>query len=107
MRYKFSMVYRPGAEAAVPDALSRREQDTLGRDDYNSRYRQLIPKDSLQKWPRTAHLTTEGDDGSSSYNALDNKPDILPTAPETTFQGPDHEPAAPEGPFQDPNLNTL
>src|ERR1700761_5863548 len=37
MRYRFSLVYRPGTEAVVPDALSRREQDTLGKGDHDSR----------------------------------------------------------------------
>ena len=59
MRYQFSMIYRPGVEAIIPDALSRREQDTLGAEDHESRYRQLIPEESLRDWSRAAPLATE------------------------------------------------
>ena len=41
-KFQFSLVYRPGAEAVVPDALSRREQDTLGEDDKSSRFRRFL-----------------------------------------------------------------
>jgi hypothetical protein len=84
MRYKFSLVYRPGAEAVVPDALSRREQDTLGKDDHESRYRQLIPEESLQEWPRAAPFATEEEE----------------EPPATTSE-------TPEGPLQDPELNAI
>lgn len=49
-RYRFSMVYRRGRDAIVPDALSRREQDGLDEDDRKSREMQLIPQEALTKW---------------------------------------------------------
>jgi hypothetical protein len=45
------LVYRLGAEATVPDALFRREQDTLGEDDKLSRFRRFLEPDRALDWP--------------------------------------------------------
>jgi len=37
-KFQFSLVYRLGAKAILLDTLSRREQDTLGEDDKQSRF---------------------------------------------------------------------
>jgi len=49
-RFQFTLVYRPGAEAILPDALSRREQDTLGGDDKLSRHRRFLEPDRVPDW---------------------------------------------------------
>jgi transposase InsO family protein len=77
-------VYRPGAEAIVPDALSRRDQDTLGKEDHDSRFRQLIPEECLQEWPRAAPFSAEEEEDT-------------PTTQLTTR----------EGPLQDQELNAI
>jgi len=37
-RFQFTLVYRLGTETIIPDALSRREQDTLREDNKLSRF---------------------------------------------------------------------
>ena len=49
--FQFSLVYRPGVEATLPDALSRREQDTLGDDDKLSRFRRFLEPGRTPDWP--------------------------------------------------------
>jgi len=49
-KFQFTLVYRPGAEAIIPDALSRREQDTLGEDDKMSRHRRFLEPDRVPGW---------------------------------------------------------
>jgi hypothetical protein len=49
--FQFTLVYRPGAEAIVPDALSRREQDMLEEDNKNSRFRRFLEPDRVANWP--------------------------------------------------------
>ena len=51
--FQFSLTYRPGIEAILPDALSRREQDTLGEDDKLSRFRRFLEPDRTPNWPGT------------------------------------------------------
>ena len=55
-QYNFKLQYRPGRLAAVPDALSRREQD-LPQDEADereqSRVIQLIPKEAIPQVART------------------------------------------------------
>jgi transposase InsO family protein len=50
-QFQFTLTYRPGAEAILPDALSRREQDTLGEDDKLSRFRRFLEPDRAPNWP--------------------------------------------------------
>ena len=52
--FQFTLIYRPGAEAIIPDALSRREQDTLGEDDKLSRYRRFLEPDRAPDWAGSA-----------------------------------------------------
>ena len=49
-QFQFTLVYRPGTEAIIPDALSRREQDTLGEDDKLSRHRRFLEPDRVPGW---------------------------------------------------------
>ena len=52
--YNFQLRYRPGCEAAAPDALSRREQDIpAGEDDPRTlgRFREIFPRGSLLESP--------------------------------------------------------
>ncbi|CAJ2651960.1 unnamed protein product [Trifolium pratense] len=50
-RFSFQLIYRPGKEAVVPDALSRREQDKPnGMEVTESRTAQLIPDNALNQW---------------------------------------------------------
>jgi hypothetical protein len=99
MRYKFSLVYRPGSEAIVPDALSRREQDTLGKSDHDSRYRQLIPEEALKKWPRAAALAMSNDEGATPPAPLNEEEQVRAATEHIT---PDTT-----GPLQDPEMNLL
>lgn len=115
MRYKFSMIYRPGAEAVIPDALSRREQDTLGKEDYDSRFRQLIPAEALTKWPRASPLAAEEGDSldydQDSGNTANPQPDeedmIIQPGAALYTPNPGEEPPAsgPAGPLQDTEIN--
>jgi hypothetical protein len=50
-QFQFTLIYRPGAEAILPDALSRREQDTLGEDDKLLRFRRFLEPDRAPNWP--------------------------------------------------------
>jgi hypothetical protein len=50
-QFQFTLTYRPGAEAILPDALSRREQDTLGEDDKLLRFRRFLEPDRAPNWP--------------------------------------------------------
>jgi transposase InsO family protein len=49
-KFQFTLIYRPGAEAIIPDALSRREQDTLGEEDKLSRFRRFLDPDRVPDW---------------------------------------------------------
>jgi transposase InsO family protein len=49
--FQFTLGYRPGSEAILPDALSRRGQDTLGEEDHGSRLRRFLAPDSVRNWP--------------------------------------------------------
>lgn len=55
--FQFLLVYRPGSEAIVPDALSRREQDTLGEADHESRFRRFLAPERVTNWPETGGET--------------------------------------------------
>ena len=52
--FQFSLIYRPGVEATLPDALSRREQDTLSDDDKLLRFRRFLEPDRTPDWPDPA-----------------------------------------------------
>ena len=52
-KFQFSLVYRPGKEAIIPDALSRREQDTLREDDKLSRFRRFLNPERAPNWPES------------------------------------------------------
>ena len=49
-RYNMEVQYRPGKEAVVPDALSRKDQDKLTPEDHISREQQLIPDQMLPNY---------------------------------------------------------
>ncbi len=50
-RFNFNLVYRPGKEAVVPDALSRRDQDKPKEIEIvENRTAQLIPENALRNW---------------------------------------------------------
>ena len=95
-KFQFSLVYRPGAEAILPDALSRREQDTLGEDDKMSRFRRFLNPDRAPNWPGSE--TNEGVEVATS--SVQMYTTQFPAA--TDQEDPD---AA--GPFQEPALNEL
>jgi transposase InsO family protein len=94
-QFQFTLVYRPGVEAIVPDALSRREQDTLGDDDKSSRFRRFLEPDLAPNWPDTA----KGDVVVATTSVQ-----LLATA---FAQPPKAQRTDPTGPFQDEDLNSL
>ncbi|KAI0996648.1 hypothetical protein K3495_g11536 [Podosphaera aphanis] len=50
-RFNFKLVYRPGKEATIPDALSRRDQDRPDASEISKdRTTQLIPDSALSEW---------------------------------------------------------
>jgi hypothetical protein len=52
-RYNFQLLYRPGKEGVVPDALSRRDQDNpINNEDEREkgRFIQLLPAAALRHW---------------------------------------------------------
>ena len=94
--FQFSLVYRPGAEAILPDALSRREQDTLGEDDKESRFRRFLEPDLVGDWPEPGGRTgVEVSTSSIQLLATQFDPDPTQDSPDST------------GPFQDGTLNDL
>ena len=103
------MVYRPGVEATLPDALSRREQDTLGDDDKLLRFRRFLEPDRTLDWPDPAGkdavtmntmavnlLATQLEEGQALTTEIDG------TTPEATTGS-----RGSAGPFQDDELNEL
>ena len=61
--FQFTLTYRPGSEAIVPDTLSRREQDTLGKEDRESRWRRMLDPERVLNWSeplqgREVHIAT-------------------------------------------------
>ncbi|PHH58762.1 hypothetical protein CDD81_4662 [Ophiocordyceps australis] len=44
----YEIIYRPGKEAAVPDALSRKDQDKPTQEDRDARFVQMIPPGKLR-----------------------------------------------------------
>jgi hypothetical protein len=95
-RFQFSLVYRPGAEAIVPDALSRREQDTLGEDDKLSRFRRFLEPDRAPNWPESG--------GESGVEVATSSVQLLATQFDTE---PGFATVQSEGPLQDNDLNEL
>lgn len=95
-KFQFSLVYRPGAEAVIPDALSRREQDTLGGDDKLSRFRRFLLPESAPDWP----------DSQSERKVVvaTTSAELLATQ---LNHRPDQQQTDPRGPFQDNELNEL
>jgi transposase InsO family protein len=95
-KFQFSLVYRPGTEAILPDALSRREQDTLGEEDKQSRFRRFLEPDCAANWPDPVE---EGkvEVTTSSVQLLATQFDPEPL----------HETMETAGPFQDRQLNGL
>ncbi|KAI0995327.1 hypothetical protein K3495_g12855 [Podosphaera aphanis] len=58
-RFNFDLVYRPGKEAVVPDALSRRDQDKPKEIEIvENRTAQLIPENALINWINFTSLHT-------------------------------------------------
>ena len=105
-QFQFTLVYRPGAEAVLPDALSRREQDTLGEDDKLSRFRRFLEPDRAPNWP----------DSSGGKAVLVATTSVQMAAIQLTATGTPDTPAAgdfrsgsndPDAPFQDKELNDL
>ena len=95
-KFQFSLVYRPGAEAILPDALSRREQDTLGEEDKISRFRRFLNPDRAPNWPGSAE--TKGVEVATS--SIQMYATQFPT-------DTDKESLETVGPFQEPSLNDL
>ncbi|GAB7336948.1 hypothetical protein MBLNU13_g02313t1, partial [Cladosporium sp. NU13] len=95
-RFQFSLVYRPGTEAITPDALSRREQDTLGEDDKLSRFRRFLDPDLAPNWP--------GPGGKQGVEVATSSVQLLAIqlSQETVQNAQDAN-----GPFQDQELNGL
>ena len=93
--FQFSLIYRPGVEAFIPDALSRREQDTLGEDDKLSRFRRFLNPETVPNWP-----------GSREGREV-----VVATTSAQLMAAQSEEPASsqtdPPGPFQDEALNKL
>ena len=89
-------MYRPGAEAILPDALSRREQDTLGEDDKESRFRRFLEPDLVENWPEPGGKTGV-EVSTSSVQLLATQFDADPV----------QQPTDSLGPFQDEQLNDL
>lgn len=126
--FQFSLMYRPGSEAVIPDALSRREQDTLGADDHQSRFRRFLEPERVVDWPvpegKTVVATTtplETDHPSRlrrflapervlNWPAPEEKTVVTTTVPLETLES-DVTPAEQEvdsrEPFQDDELNRL
>lgn len=100
-KFQFSLVYRPGNEAVLPDALSRREQDTLGSDDKLSRVRRFLAPESTPKWPGPGH---EGKATAITTTAATTSTTFLATQLDYP---PDQQQSDPRGPFQDSKLNEL
>lgn len=95
--FQFTLIYRPGAEAVVPDALSRREQDSLGDGDKASRERRFLNPGQVLHWPETG--------GKEVVVAT-----TLNRGPEPSDQDLEEavlENAESAGPFQDEELNRL
>jgi len=88
-------VYRPGTEQIVADALSRREQDTLGEDDKRSRFRRFLAPEHVAHWPAPAE---------KGVVVATTSTFILPSL---NSQNPAAFPADNGGPFQDHELNDL
>ena len=95
-KFQFSLVYRPGKEATIPDALSRREQDTLGEDDKLSRFRRFLNPENAPGWPASGEKR-EGIVATTSVQLCATQYD----------QGPALQDADSRGPFQDEALNDL
>ena len=95
-KFQFSLVYRPGAEAILPDALSRREQDTLGEDDKQSRFRRFLDPDLAPNWPEAGE--------KKGMEVATSSIQLFATQFDTE---PAYEPLGTTGPFQDQELNSL
>ena len=81
--FPFTLKYRPGVEAILPDALSRREQDTLGEDDKASRFMRLLSPN-----------TVDGSEATILNPTITAADDTVAVPVPTT------------GPFQDEELNS-
>jgi len=101
-KFQFSLVYRPGSEAIIPDALSRREQDTLGQDDKLSRFRRFLSPETVKNWPDTEGRKRIGATSSRIASAHIGK-GISTLAPMQT----ENEPTDSDGPLQTQELNAL
>lgn len=58
-RFNFEIIYQPGKDAIVPDALSRRDQDKATKEDWESRDIQMIPESAVQSYVPIQALTPE------------------------------------------------
>jgi len=102
-RFQFTLVYKPGSLQIIADALSRREQDTLGEDDKESRNRVLLGPEFTQKWVER---------GGQGVVVATTSIQLLATQLSNATEGPE-EPVVetPESlassPFQDVELNGL
>lgn len=95
-KFQFSLVYRPGTEAILPDALSRREQDTLGEDDKQSRFRRFLEPDRTPHWTEPA--------GEKTVDVTTSSIQLLATQ---FGAESDNDVSESLGPFQDQELNSL
>lgn len=78
--FPFNLVYRPGKEASVPNALSQRDQDQMTPTDKEARTVQMIPEDTLSHW----HFNTTQLEGGIELENLQvfNNPDLQRLQPE-------------------------
>ena len=106
--FQFSLVYRPGAEAILPDALSRREQDTLGEDDRLSRYRRFLEPDRVPNWPGAGERREVVVATTSILATLLEEESAQKVAEsENTKKSNEDDQTGPLKPFQDEELNKL
>jgi hypothetical protein len=121
-RYCYHLVYCKGSKNIVADALSRWEQDTLGRANHDLRRRQMIPDEALTKWavegPRIAPFAVEdvatitlgerneGEDDDNVGEALETNRETVGATGEAEESAREAQGPAP-APFQDLELNAL
>jgi len=93
--FQFTLTYRPGSEAVVPDALSRREQDTLGEEDRESRWRRMLDPGRVPNWPESTDKGSVSIAVTSSAELVELQVDREPVPISSSGT---------RGPFQDPEL---